>query len=134
MAGHDHQAAALAVGAAAAGALLDSLGTAEALLRCVEGPLEREQGSAGSWNGGFTAGWGVVRGRFTVLAGLRSGMVLERVAAALGASDRAARRRLGEQALALPGRGSSPACWWQTTPQLGGRSPGRWRGTSCPGP
>jgi sugar (pentulose or hexulose) kinase len=98
VAGHDHQAAALAVGAAAPGALLDSLGTAEALVRCVEGPLPRDVVGRLVARGA-SAGWGVVRGRSTVISGMRTGMVLERVAAALGATGRVARRRLGEEAL-----------------------------------
>ena len=49
--------------------------------------------------GGTTVGWGVARGCSTVQEGLRTGLVLERLAAVLGAHDRASRRLLGEQAL-----------------------------------
>jgi len=98
VAGHDHQAAALAVGAARDGALLDSLGTAEALLRCVRGPMD-SAAVARLVARGVTAGWGVVPGHCTVMFGLRSGMVLERLAALLGAGDRAARAELGRLAL-----------------------------------
>jgi sugar (pentulose or hexulose) kinase len=100
VAGHDHQAAALAVGAARPGALFNSMGTAEALVRCVDGPLE--PAAVGRLAAqGTTAGWGVVRGRYAVMEGLRTGLVLERVASLLGARDRAARRLLGEEAHAV---------------------------------
>jgi sugar (pentulose or hexulose) kinase len=98
VAGHDHQAAALAVGAARPGALFNSLGTAEALVRCVDGSLDPAAvGRLAA--GGTTVGWGVARGCSTVQEGLRTGLVLERLAAVLGANDRSSRRLLGEQAL-----------------------------------
>ena len=76
------------------------MGTAEALVRCVDGPLE--PATVGRLAGqGTTAGWGVVRGRYAVMEGLRTGLVLERVASLLGAHDRAARRLLGEEAHAV---------------------------------
>jgi sugar (pentulose or hexulose) kinase len=97
VAGHDHQAAALAVGAARPGMLFNSMGTAEALVRCVDGPLD--PAAVGRLAAqGTTAGWGVVRGRYAVMEGLRTGLVLERVASLLGAHDRSARRLLGEEA------------------------------------
>jgi sugar (pentulose or hexulose) kinase len=100
VAGHDHQAAALAVGAARPGMLFNSLGSAESLVRYIDGVLDPAAVSrlAGQ---GTTAGWGVVPGCYAVLEGLRTGLVLEGVAALLGAHDRAARRLLGEQALAV---------------------------------
>jgi len=100
VAGHDHQAAALAVGAARPGALFNSLGTAEALVRCVAGPLDPAVVGRLAAQG-TTVGWGVARGCSTVQEGLRTGLVLERLAALLGAGDRASRRVLGEQAVAV---------------------------------
>ncbi len=100
VAGHDHQAAALAVGAARAGALFNSMGSAEVLARCVEGPLD--PAVVGRLAGhGMTAGWGVVSGRFAVLGGLRTGLLLEEIATLLGTHDRESRRRLSEEALRL---------------------------------
>jgi sugar (pentulose or hexulose) kinase len=100
VAGHDHQAAALAVGAARPNALLNSMGSAEALARCVDGPLDpavvgrlAEQG--------MTVGWGVVSGRSAVLGGLRTGLQLEEIATLLGAHDRESRRRLSDDAVLL---------------------------------
>jgi sugar (pentulose or hexulose) kinase len=100
VAGHDHQTAALAAGAARPNALFNSLGSAEALLRCVEGPLD--PAAVGRLAGqGMTAGWGVVSGRSAVLVGRRTGLLLEEVATLVGAHDRESRRRLSEEALLL---------------------------------
>jgi sugar (pentulose or hexulose) kinase len=100
VAGHDHQVGALAVGAARPGALFDSMGSAEALVRCVDGPLDPAVVGRLAAQG-TTAGWGVVAGSFSIMEGLRTGLALERVAARLGAPDRAARTLLGELALAV---------------------------------
>jgi sugar (pentulose or hexulose) kinase len=103
VAGHDHQAAALAVGAARDGALLDSLGTAEALLRCVRGPLD-STAVARLVAQRVTVGWESMPGHSTVMYGLRSGMVLEQLADLLGAWNRSARMELGQLALEIGGR------------------------------
>lgn len=104
--GHDHQTAALAAGAARDGALFDSLGTAEALLQFTTGPtspavvaslVEDAEGLGLR----ITAGLTVVRGHYCVMAGLRTGFGLERVAAALGARTREERARLAADALAV---------------------------------
>lgn len=100
VAGHDHQVAALAAGAARPNVLFNSLGSAESLARCVEGSLDPP--TVGSLaEQGITAGRGVVSGRWGVLGGLRSGLVLEAIAPLLGAHDRESRRRLSEEALLL---------------------------------
>ena len=104
VAGHDHQVAALAAGAAVDGTLLDSLGTAEALLRFTTGPLDRRVvGSLAAQ--GITAGRAVVPRHWCALHGLLTGFALERLAAALGATHEPALRRLGEQALQAPPSG-----------------------------
>ncbi len=98
VAGHDHQVAALAVGAARPNVLFNSMGSAESLARCVEGALE--PAAVGRLAGqGLTVGWGVVSGRSGVLGGLRTGLVLEDVARLLGAHHAESRRLLGEEAL-----------------------------------
>jgi sugar (pentulose or hexulose) kinase len=100
VAGHDHQAAALAAGAASDGTLFDSLGTAEALLRFTAGPVERAAvGELAAAH--LTAGRTVIAGHWCVNQGLTSGFVLERVAAALGAAGREQRADLGRRAAAL---------------------------------
>jgi len=100
VAGHDHQAAALAAGAASDGTLFDSLGTAEALLRFTAGPIERAAvGELAAAH--LTAGRTVIAGHWCVNQGLTTGFVLERVAAALGVGGREQRVELGRRAAAL---------------------------------
>lgn len=101
VAGHDHQVAAYGVGAATDGALFDSLGTAEALVRMVRPPLAPDDVGALAGQG-MSVGWGVVADHLCVLAGLPTGLTLNRIAAMLGATTSADRRALGEQALAAP--------------------------------
>jgi sugar (pentulose or hexulose) kinase len=100
VAGHDHQVAALAVGAARPSALFNSMGSAESLARCVEGGLEPIVTGRLAQQG-LTVGWGVVSGRSGVLGGLRTGLVLEDLARLLGRADPESRRRLGNEALLL---------------------------------
>jgi sugar (pentulose or hexulose) kinase len=102
--GHDHQCAALAAGAARDGTLFNSLGTAEALLRFTAGPLapavigalaQDHDGTA------LTVGLTVVAGHYCVMAGLRTGSGLERIAGALGATTREQRARLADAAVRI---------------------------------
>jgi sugar (pentulose or hexulose) kinase len=101
VAGHDHQVAAYGVGAATDADLFDSLGTAEALVRTVRPPLAPHEIGALAGQG-MSVGWGVVADHLCILAGLPTGLILDRIAAMLGATTSAARRALGEQALAAP--------------------------------
>ncbi len=101
VAGHDHQVAAYAVGAAIDGALLDSLGSAEGLVRTVRAPLAPERVAALTAEG-ITVGWGVVAGHLCILSGLPTGLTLNRIAAMLGATTGAERAALGEAAVAAP--------------------------------
>jgi sugar (pentulose or hexulose) kinase len=107
VAGHDHQVAAYGVGAVADGALFNSLGTAEALVRTVRPPLPRQRVAALAAQG-ISVGWGVVADHLCVLAGLPTGLTLNRIAGMLGAVTGAQRRALGEQAVALPPTGPVP--------------------------
>lgn len=99
VAGLDHEAASFAMGAMRLGVLTDSLGTAEALLRLfppvdrdtVHRLVERDVG----------VGWGIVPGYLCIVAGLLTGLSLERMAALLGLSDRDARRAVSQGALAV---------------------------------
>jgi sugar (pentulose or hexulose) kinase len=100
VAGHDHQTAAYALGAAVDGSLLDSLGTAEALLRTVRAPLDPETIDALA-TGTVTTGWGVVPDHLCLLAGLATGISLERVGQLVGAATPAQRIELGRRGLAL---------------------------------
>ncbi len=82
-AGHDHQAAALGAGAAGPREVLDSSGTAEALLRTVEGavsPSDMQRLTAA----GMTVGRHVLPGRWCLLAATEGGLALERLLRLLG--------------------------------------------------
>ena len=98
VAGLDHQSALLVSGAARDGSLFDSMGTAEALIRTVAGAVPDDQIE---WltDQDIDVDWSVLPDHQILLAGRLTGLSLERVAAMLGATDRASRRALGEAAL-----------------------------------
>lgn len=89
-AGLDHESAAFAMGAMRLGVLTDSLGTAEALLRLFP-PVDRDT-VARLVARDVGVGWGVVPGYLCTVAGLLTGLSLERMAALLGLTDRRERR------------------------------------------
>jgi sugar (pentulose or hexulose) kinase len=89
VAGHDHLVAGAGVGVIAPGDLLDSCGTAEALVRVVA-PLDARARRRGVEHG-VTVGYAVAEGRHVLLAGLWSGLALNEVLdkLAVGESGRA---------------------------------------------
>ncbi len=82
VAGHDHQAAVVGIGAYGAGDELDSCGTAEALVRTIPTGLPSDA-VAGLAGAGVTVGWHVVRDRWCVLGATQGGLVLQEVLADL---------------------------------------------------
>lgn len=82
-AGHDHQAAALGAGAAGPGDVLDSCGTAEALVRTVPAGLGVDQVRALAL-AGTTVGWHVLPERWCLLAATEGGLAMGRALEALG--------------------------------------------------
>jgi sugar (pentulose or hexulose) kinase len=86
--------------------VLDSCGTAEALVRVVAPPLGPESVRR-AVDGGVTVGWHVTAGRQALLGGLWSGLVLQEVLDALGGGE-AARPELDAGALATA-PGEAPA-------------------------
>jgi sugar (pentulose or hexulose) kinase len=98
VAGHDHLVAGVGVGVVAPGDVLDSCGTAEALVRVVAPPLNGGQ-VRHSVAGGVTVGWHLAEGRQALLGSLWSGLALQEVLAVLevGEGDRA---KLSAHALA----------------------------------
>ena len=106
VAGHDHLVAGVGVGVVAPGDVLDSCGTAEALVRVVAPPLG-EPARRRVVDAGMSVGWHVIAGRQALLAGLWSGMSLHEVLAALGVED-AGRDELDAGALAIA-PGDAPA-------------------------
>jgi sugar (pentulose or hexulose) kinase len=99
VAGHDHLVAGVGVGVVAPGDVLDSCGTAEALVRVVAPPLSGDQVRR-SVAGGVTVGWHLAEGRQALLGSLWSGLALQEVLDELGV-DESARAKLSADALAL---------------------------------
>ena len=100
VAGHDHLVAGVGVGVIAPGDVLDSCGTAEALVRVVAPPLAAEQVRRAVGDGPVTVGWHVAPDRQALLGGIWSGLVLQEVLDALGAGQ-AGRPELDAGALAI---------------------------------
>ena len=98
VAGHDHLVAGVGVGVVAPGDVLDSCGTAEALVRVVAPPLRSEQVRR-SVAGGVTVGWHMAEGRQALLGGIWSGLALRDVLEELGVAEDG-RARLDAGALA----------------------------------
>jgi sugar (pentulose or hexulose) kinase len=106
VAGHDHLVAGVGVGVIAPGDLLDSCGTAEALVRVVAPPLDAAARRR-SVEADVTVGWHVAEGRQCLLAGLWSGLALREVLDELAVGD-ADRAQLDAGALATA-PGDAPA-------------------------
>jgi sugar (pentulose or hexulose) kinase len=86
--GHDHQAAAVGVGATGEGDEVDSCGTAEAIVRTIPAYLKEEQ-VRDLANAGITTDWSIQRGRWSLVAGTEGGLAMQRVLNAIGiAADR----------------------------------------------
>jgi sugar (pentulose or hexulose) kinase len=83
VAGHDHQAAAIGAGAIDDGDVLDSCGTAEALVRTVPAPLP-ESAVVEVTRHGVTVGWHALPDRLSVLGATRGGLLLQHVLRLLG--------------------------------------------------
>src|SRR5215218_6673046 len=100
VAGHDHLCAGVGVGVVQPGDVLDSCGTAEALVRVVAPPLDGEQVRR-SVAGGVTVGWHVAEDRQALLGAVWSGLALQEVLDALGVGEDG-RGELDAGALATP--------------------------------
>jgi sugar (pentulose or hexulose) kinase len=93
VAGHDHPVAAVGAGAVGAEDLFDSCGTAEVLLRSVPRALSDAE-RATLVGLGIEAGSHVLPGSAALIGGMRSGLVMRRVLALLGADEPAGREAL----------------------------------------
>ena len=100
VAGHDHPVAAVGSGSVGADEVFDSFGTAEALVRSFDGPLDADARDrlAGA---GINAVQHVLPGRRVLLAGTKAGLLLRRTLTLLGAADPVAREALDREAFAL---------------------------------
>jgi sugar (pentulose or hexulose) kinase len=96
----------IVLGAARQGALMDSVGTAEALTRTVL-PVSMEDVERLT-DEDIDVDWSVVPDHQLMLAGRVTGLTLERVAAMLGVTTREDRRALGEAALETRRDADSP--------------------------
>jgi len=83
VAGMDHLCAGVGVGVLAPGDVLDSCGTAEALVRVLAPPLAPDRVAAGV-AAGFTVGWHLAPDRQALLGALWSGLALQKVLDELG--------------------------------------------------
>jgi sugar (pentulose or hexulose) kinase len=81
--GHDHQAAAVGVGATGDGDEVDSCGTAEAIVRTIPAYLKDEQ-VRDLAHAGVTTDWSIQPGRWSLLAGTEGGLAMQRVLNAIG--------------------------------------------------
>lgn len=86
VAGHDHQAAAVGLGAWRAGEVFDSCGTAEALVRTSVGGLDRGIVAELAAEG-VTVGWHALPDRWCLLGATEGGLVLGRILGLLGVHD-----------------------------------------------
>lgn len=93
VAGHDHPVAALGAGATGPRDLFDSCGTAEVLLRSVPRVLDDAE-RATLVGLAIDAGHHVVTGQTVLIGGMRSGLVMRRILALIGAHGAAGRDRL----------------------------------------
>jgi sugar (pentulose or hexulose) kinase len=97
VAGHDHQAAAIGLGAAGPGEEVDSCGSAEALVRTIPAGLPAAA-IIGLTRAGITVGWHALPGRWAILGATQGGLDLGRTLAELGLTpaDTARLDRSGE--------------------------------------
>jgi sugar (pentulose or hexulose) kinase len=101
--GHDHLVAAIGGGVTSAGQVMDSCGTAEALVRAI--PADTDRDPAAGLPHGIATGWHALAGHYCLLAGLPLGIDLTPLLARLGAAHRGGRASLDDAALAsLDGR------------------------------
>jgi sugar (pentulose or hexulose) kinase len=98
VAGHDHLAAAIGSGVTTTDQIMDSCGTAEALVLAV--PADPDRDPAAGHALGFATGWHALPGCHCLLAGLPLGIELGPLLERLGATHRAGQTSLDAGALA----------------------------------
>ena len=98
VAGHDHLAAAIGSGVTGASQVMDSCGTAEALVRAI--PADATRDPAEGLPRGIATGWHVLPDHYCLLSGLPLGIELTPLLDRLDASHRGGRASLDDDALA----------------------------------
>ncbi len=107
VAGHDHLVSAVSTGTFPADHYHVSMGTAEVLLRVLDGPLSPEARSRLAERL-INCVRHVVPGKWVLVAGLKSGLLMRRTLQLHGITDRAGRDRLDQRILDLPLEGTLP--------------------------
>jgi len=105
VAGHDHLVSAVAAGATDSGQIYDSMGTAEALVRVLDETLPfaaRERLALA----GINTVRHVLPGKYVLLAGTKSGLLMRRVLQLLGIGDETGRADLDARVMAAPVAGT----------------------------
>jgi sugar (pentulose or hexulose) kinase len=103
LAGHDHLSVAAGLGAVGPAQVLDSCGTAEALVRA-SAPLD-SRGVLGALGAGLTSGWHTLPGQYALMSGHSLGLLLERVLRLLRIDGEAGLAALDREAASLsPGK------------------------------
>lgn len=100
VAGHDHLVSSLASGVVDLDTLYDSMGTAEALVRMIDGVLDPDARARLAVHG-VNVVRHVLPGRGALLAGTKSGLLMRRVLQLVGVADAEGRERLDAQVMAL---------------------------------
>lgn len=107
VAGHDHLVASVAAGVLATDQMYDSIGTAEALIRVLDGPLDAATRDRLACHG-INVLRHLLPGQGIMLAGTKSGLLLRRVLQLVGVGDADGREALDALVMALP-EGGGPA-------------------------
>ena len=105
VAGHDHLVSAVAAGATDSGQIYDSMGTAEALVRVLDATLPFDARERLALAGINTVRH-VLPGKYVLLAGTKSGLLMRRVLQLLGIADERGRAELDAHVMAAPVEGA----------------------------
>lgn len=127
VAGHDHLCASVGIGAVGGSQVMDSCGTAEALVRAVRADPDRDLGAGLSL--GIEIGCHVLAGHHALIGGLSLGLNLTPVLDQLGVQSRQGLTELDAPALALGDPGVPAAVDRSTVASLRARSDARVLGT-----
>lgn len=114
VAGHDHLVASVAAGVLATDQMYDSMGTAEALVRVLDGPLDAAARERLARHG-VNVQRHMLPGKGIMLAGTKSGLLLRRVLQMVGISDADGRTTLDRQVMRLADGGGPAAAALQVT-------------------
>lgn len=101
VAGHDHLVSCVASGIVDLDTMYDSMGTAEALIRVLDGVLDRDARARLAAHG-VNVLRHLLPGRGVMLAATKSGLLMRRVLQLVGVHDAAGRAALDEQVMLLP--------------------------------